>query len=83
MPVDQSLTAAANVDPFDGADDDPVTVALDDFLDSAIDDGERVLEPPRARRELAPSRAFIAVGPVNSAASRTGPPDPGGASRGC
>ena len=69
VPVDQSLAAAAKVNPFDGADDDPVAVALDDFLDRAVDDGERVLEAPGARGELAPSRAFVASRPVDPAAS--------------
>ena len=69
MPVDQSLAAAAKVNPFDGADDDPVAVAFDDFLDGAIDDGERVLEAPRAGGELAPSRAFVASRPVNPVAT--------------
>ena len=59
MPVDQRLAAAAKVYPFDGADDDPVAMAFDDFLDCAIDDGERVLETPRARRKLAPSRFTV------------------------
>ncbi len=63
MPVDQSLAAAAKVDPFDGADNDRVAVALDDFLDGAIDDSERVFEAPKASQlagKLAPSRAFVA-----------------------
>src|SRR5258708_28784143 len=69
MPVDQGLAAAAKVNPLDGADDDPVAVAFDDFLNSAIDDGERVLEAPGAGGELAPSRAFVASRSVDSAAS--------------
>ena len=84
MPVDQSLAAAAKVNPFDGADDDRVAVAFDDFLNRAIDDGERVLKAPGASRELAPSRAFVASRTLNPAAS--GEPVrqiAGGASRGC
>jgi hypothetical protein len=64
----QSLAAAAEVNPFDGADDDPVAMAFDDFLDGAIDDRERVLEAPSAGGELAPSRTFVARRPVNPAA---------------
>ena len=54
MPVDQGFSAA-KVNPFDGADDDPMAMAFDDFLNSTIDDGESVLEAPRAGGELAPS----------------------------
>src|SRR5580693_9182594 len=57
------------MNPFDGGDDDPMAVAFDDLLNCAVDDSERVFEPPRARGELPPSRAFIASRPVNSATS--------------
>ena len=54
------------MNPFDGADDDPVAMAFDDFLDGAIDDGEREIEAPGASGELAPSRAFVAGRPFDS-----------------
>ena len=68
VPVDQRLGAAAEVNPLHGADDDPVAVAFDDFLDRAIDDGERVLEAPGAGGELPPSRAFVARRALDPAA---------------
>jgi len=48
------------------AEDDGVAVPLDDFLDSAIDDGESVLETRGAGCELPPPGAFVARGPLDS-----------------
>lgn len=41
-------------------------MAFNDFLNGAIDDGERVLKAPSAGGELAPSRASVASRPVDS-----------------
>ena len=84
MPIKQSLAAAAKVNPFNGADDDPVAMTFDAFLNGAIDDGERVFKAPSARGESAPLRAFVARRPVvPRCVPRTGPQDAGGASSGC
>jgi hypothetical protein len=70
MRIDQRLGAAAEVNLPHGADDDPMAVALDDFLDSAVDDGKRVLKPRGARGELAPLGAFVAGAAPDPAAAR-------------
>ena len=66
--VDQGLGAAAEVNRLDRADDNPMAVAPDDFLDHAINDGESVLQARGAGGELTPSGAFIARAARDAAA---------------
>src|ERR1700722_2133830 len=69
MAVDERFGAGAELNRPDGANNDSVAMSLDDLLDSTVDHSERLLEAERARSELAPTRAFIALDALDAAAS--------------